>query len=403
MRLVVVGHAFLLAYAQMKFIAMKQLDPDLQIRLVIPARIQDRFRTETAEIHPALSAHEVVTLGTRLAQIQGHMTYIHNPVALARVVREFQPDVIHIDEEPQALITVETIAIQRAVAKRSAVTLFTWDNLLRPRDFPMGTVKSRLRRYSLARTSAVICGNRRAAEILREERQFGGAIETLPQFGLDIDEHRPGTETELRRSLGLDGCIVIGHAGRLVPEKGVLLLLEALTRLPQFPWKLLMVGGGALEQEIRENWMKRFPNRIVLVPTVRYDQVAKYLRCMDIFVLGSYATPTWQEQFGLSLAQAMLLGIASIGSTSGAIPEVLASTGLLFEEKSVDGLAHALETLLTSEEARRATGNAERQLALQRYTSETVAASYLEVFRNAQGAAVERKRAIQETVAERKE
>jgi L-malate glycosyltransferase len=403
MKLMVVGHAFLLAYAQKKFIAMKQVDPDLEIRLVIPKQIPDRFRTEGAEIHPSLAPHEVVTLGTRLAQIQGHMTYIHDPVKLARVVREFQPDVIHIDEEPQALITVETIAIQRAVAKSSAITLFTWDNLLRLRHFPIGTVKSRLRRYSLARTSAVICGNRRAAEIVRGERLFGGEIETLPQFGLDIEEHRPGTEIELRRSLGLDNGVVIGHAGRLVPEKGVLLLLEALTRLQQFPWKLLLVGGGALEHEIREVWMKRFPNRIVLVPTVRYDQVAKYLRCMDIFVLGSYATPTWQEQFGLSLAQAMLLGITSIGSTSGAIPEVLASTGLLFEEKNVDGLARALETLLASEETRRAIAEAERRLALKRYTSETVAASYLGVFRKAQRADVGKAHTTQETVAERKE
>ncbi len=403
MKLMVVGHAFLLAYAQKKFIAMKQLDSDLQIRLVIPKQIQDRFRTEKAEIHPSLAAHEVVTLGTRLAQIQGHMTYIHDPAKFARVVGEFQPDVIHVDEEPQSLITVETIAIQRAVAKGSGITLFTWDNLLRARHFPMGMVKTSLRRYSLARTSAVICGNRRAAEIVREERLFGGAIETLPQFGLDIEEHRPGTEIELRRSLGLDGGLVIGHAGRLVPEKGVLLLLEALARLQQFPWKLLMVGGGALEKEIREDWMTRFPNRIVLVPTVRYDQVAKYLRCMDIFVLGSYATPTWQEQFGLSLAQAMLLGIASVGSRSGAIPEVLASTGLLFEEKNVDGLARAFESLLTSEETRRAVGDAERRLALKRYTSETVAASYLEVFRKAQRPGVEKTPAIQETVAERKE
>jgi hypothetical protein len=185
MKLMVVGHAFLLAYAQKKFIAMKQLDPELQIRLVIPKQIQDRFRTERAEVHPSFAVHEVVTMGTRLAQIQGHMTYIHDPIRLARVVRDFQPDVIHIDEEPQALITVETIAIQRAVAKRSGITLFTWDNLLRPRRFPMGTVKFRLRRYSLARTSAVICGNRRAAEIVRDEHVFSGAIETLPQFGLD--------------------------------------------------------------------------------------------------------------------------------------------------------------------------------------------------------------------------
>jgi L-malate glycosyltransferase len=402
MKLMAVGHAFVLAYAQKKFVAMRELLPSLQFRLVIPDSIDDRFRKQTFEIHPQLGREEVVALAPHLAGIQQHMTYVHNPVQIARVVREFAPDVIHIDEEPQALLTVETIALQRAISPQSSVTLFTWDNLLRSRKFPIGTTKAALRRYSLARTSTVICGNDRAAELVHGERYFHGNIEILPQFGLDPAEHQPGNESDLRRSLGLENAVVVGHAGRLVPEKGVLLLLEALSRVTLIPWKCLLLGGGSLEREIREKWIPKFPGRIVLLPPVPYEQVSKYLRCMDIFVLASYTTPTWAEQFGLSLAQALLLGIPAIGSTSGAIPRVLGPGGMTFEERRVDDLTRALESMLSSPARRREFGVLGREFALKHYTTERVAAGYLTAFENSRRSKPNPARAVRDSVAEPK-
>jgi len=401
MKLLVIGHAFLLAYIQKKYVAMKQLDPDLQLRLVVPSRMRDRFHHKAYEVHPALAANEVVPFKARLASFQAHMTYLHNPALMAALLRNFQPDVIHLEEEPQALITVETIALQRVFARKAAVTLFTWDNLLRRRGFPTGGGKRLLRRYALTRAATVICGNQRAAELLRSEEYFKGNIETLPHSGLDVNEHQPGTEPELRAKLGLEGSIVVGHVGRLVEEKGLLLLFEALGRLREHSWKLLLVGAGTLEGEIRERWMAKCPGRIVLIPAVPYDQVPKYLRCLDIFVLASYSTPTWEEQFGLTLAQAMLLGIASIGSTSGAIPEVLGSSGLLFEEGRIGDLTEALKSLLTSPASRRRLGASGREFALQHYTSERVAARYLAAFKRAAQLPAKQQLAG-ETITERK-
>ena len=383
MKLLLVGHAFLLAYAQQKFVAMKQIDPKLELRIVVPNVMEDRFRTEKYEVHPCLTKEEVIALDAHFERVQQHMTYVHNPAALGSLLRDFQPHVVHIDEEPQALISAETITLQRLVARNAAVTLFTWDNLLRPRGFPVGAGKSLLRKYSLARTSMMICGNKRAAELLRAEGHFRGPIETLPQSGLNVREHQPGAEQKLRAELGLENSVVVGHVGRLVPEKGILLLLDSLSRLENLPWKLLLVGGGQLEKEIQNIWVARFPNRIVLVSPVPYDQVTRYLRCIDIFALASYATPTWAEQFGLSLAQAMLLGLACIGSTSGAIPDVLGGAGLLFEEGQADGLARALETLLSSPQMRRDFGNRAREFALNHYTVERVAGGYLAAFEKA--------------------
>jgi glycosyltransferase involved in cell wall biosynthesis len=379
MRLLVVGHPFVLAHNQKKYVAMKQVDPDLQLRLVAPIRGRDRFHLTDCEVHCDLKAEEVVALPTSLSN--WHMTYVHNPLKVARVMREFQPHIIHLEEDPQAFITLETISLQRSLVPSAKVTLFTWDNLLRSRGFPMSAIKRRLRAYSFCRVAAVICGNRRAAELLRAERCFHGAIEVLPQYGLDVRDHEPGTEPQLRSQLGLGEHVVIGFAGRFVPEKGIRLLMSALERLALKPWKLLLVGSGPLEEEIRRTWMPRLPGRIVIVPAVPCEEVPRYLRCSDLFVLPSFRTQSWMEQFGLALAEAMLLGIAAVGSSSGAIPEVLGPGGVVFEEGNVEELARLLARLLDAPAERQRLGFQARQFALTNYTQEGIAHEYLKVFR----------------------
>jgi glycosyltransferase involved in cell wall biosynthesis len=397
MKLLVIGHAFLLAYIQKKYVAMKQLNPDLCLRLVVPTCMRDRFHYRAFEVHPDLVSNEIVPLRARLAQ--SHMTYLHNPGGIAQVLREFRPDVVHIEEEPQALITLETIALQRAIAPCAAVTLFSWDNLLRRRRFPLHTLKRRLRRYSLCRVAAVICGNRRAAELLHGEGYFSGPVEVLPQYGLDVDEHQPGTDPTLRAKLGLQGSMVVGYVGRLVPEKGLRILLAALDELRSYPWKLLLVGAGPLENEIREKWMARHPARIVLLPAVRYEQVPQYLRCADIFALPSYSTPRWMEQFGLAVAQAMLLGIPVIGSSSGAIPEVLGPGGIVFGEGNTEEFTRALKELLDSPDRRKELGMRGREFGLRNYTLEGVAGRYHNLFERVLGRATPKEKQGREAMS----
>jgi len=250
-------------------------------------------------------------------------------------------------------------------------------------------VKNRLRAYSLPRVAAMVCCNQRAAELLAVERRFTGPAVLLPQFGFDVSEHTPGRESRLRSELGLQGVPVIGYAGRWVEQKGLRLLFEALLSLQHFPWKLLLVGSGPLEEEIRERWMRQLPGRIVLVPAVPHQQVARYLRCADIFALASYATTSWAEQFGLVLPQAMMLGIPCVGSSSGAIPEVIGPGGVCFAEGNTLALARALESLLSSPERREQLGGEGRRFALEHYTDEKVAEKYLQFFERARQNATE--------------
>lgn len=382
MKLLVVGHPFVIAYYQKKYAAMKQIEPNLQLRLLVPKLHRHPFGTFRCAVHPELSREEVIPLASAFSQ--SHMTYLHNPVRMGGTLRSFRPDMIHVEEEPQAFITVETLALRDSLCPQVPVTIFTWDNLHRRRGFPLNVLKSRLRAHSLRRAAGIICGNREAEHLLRVREGYEGFSTVLPQYGLDPSDHVPGDEPQWKQQLGLMGSVVVGYAGRLIPEKGIRLLLGALAELGQSPWKLLLVGSGPLEEEIREQWIPRFPGRIVHVRAVSLQEVPRYLRCLDVFVLASYAVANWKEQFGLSLAQAMMLGVPSVASSSGAIPEVAGPGALIFEEGNQKGLREALQALLGSASRRSELGARAREFALKHYTLAGVAAQYLAVFEEAQ-------------------
>jgi glycosyltransferase involved in cell wall biosynthesis len=383
MRLAVIGHTYILAVNQEKYVAMRRLVPKLELRLIVPRRVRnDSFREIYApERHRQFAAEEIVPL--RAAPGGSHVSALYNPLGVARVFARFRPDVVHVEEEPQSVVTLEAVIARAAFAPNAALTIFTWDNLLRRRRFPLSAIKSAARRFALRRTDLLLCGNREAEALAQREGRIA-ATEVVPQLGLDLQAHFPGVECELRQQLGFaESSVVVGFAGRLLPEKGLRLLFEALALLADRPWQLLLVGSGPLEREIREQWIPRFPGRIVHVPAVPHREVPRYLRCADIFVLNSCSVPRWKEQFGLTLAQAMMLGIPSIVSDSGALPEVAGNSALVVAERTVSELRAALAALIVSPTLRRELGDRARVRAMRLYTNDVVAARTYEALQQA--------------------
>lgn len=382
MRLLAIGHALAPAENQKKYEAMKRLDPSLELRILTPPGVGKMLGHRRPGRAASLASEEVRRLPAVL--VGSHMTYLFEPVALARLLRAFRPDVIHIEQEPHALVTLETLLACGRFAPRAAITCFTWDNLVRPRAYPLGPAKLALRRRALGRMAAVICGNREAQRLLVERSGYRGPAFVLPQFGLDPAEFRPGRAGERRRRLGLEGAPVIAYFGRFVPEKGLLVLLDALAWLADLDWKLLLVGAGPLEPELAARAARPpLRGRVVIHPAVPAADIADWLRAADIFVLASYAVPHWKEQFGLALAQAMLSGLPSVVSDSGAIPEVAGPGAWVARERSAFSLAAGLEMLLDHPELRQRLGRRARAHALEHYALERVAAHYLDVFRRA--------------------
>lgn len=147
-----------------------------------------------------------------------------------------------------------------------------------------------------------------------------------------------------RRCAVGQAAFTIGFAGRFVPEKGLHDLLAAAQRV-RGRKRLLFAGNGLLRDELRSAASPDL--EVELLSHVTHEEMADAYAQMDILVLPSRTTPTWAEQFGRVLVEALWCGVPVIGSDSGEIPWVIRTTGggLIFPEGDVGALADAIETL----------------------------------------------------------
>ena len=138
--------------------------------------------------------------------------------------------------------------------------------------------------------------------------------------------------------------------GRLVRGKGIDCLLGAVAQLVRRGVSLLCtVAGEGPEQGSLRSCVRAFgiESATHFCGQLSADAVRDLLRASDVLVLPSRRTPAWQEQFGLVLTEAMAEGAVTVGSRTGAIPEVIGCQELLFEEDDVGALAAILARLAT--------------------------------------------------------
>jgi len=141
--------------------------------------------------------------------------------------------------------------------------------------------------------------------------------------GVRAEEYPPGGAAELRKARADLGIapdeFVLLYYGRIAPEKGVDVLLEAWRRLAPAKGTLLLVGVDELgpDREHLRALQAQQPPGCRWVP-VRKD-VTAYLHAADVIVLPAL----WQEPFGRVVIEAMATGRPVIASRVGGIPETL--------------------------------------------------------------------------------
>ena len=121
-------------------------------------------------------------------------------------------------------------------------------------------------------------------------------------------------------------------------------------------------------------------DKIIWVDSVPHEEVPKYMNVLDCLVLPSLTTPSWKEQFGQVLVQAMACGVPVIGSSSGAIPEVIGDAGLVFMENDVEDLRKQIESLMGSDDLAKKLQTEGLKRARSLYSTEVIASSLASSF-----------------------
>jgi glycosyltransferase involved in cell wall biosynthesis len=174
---------------------------------------------------------------------------------------------------------------------------------------------------------------------------------------------------------------IVAFAGRLLHQKGVDLLLRAVERLKELRPSLAIVGEGperpALERLAGELGLG---DRVRFLPLVPHEEMPRLLAAVDVLVLPSRTTPKLKEQFGRVLIEGMAAGCVTIGSSSGAIPEVLGEGGIVFQEESVEDLAGAIERALRDTEYANHVRASGRKRVEESYTWDAIAAKIVGLY-----------------------
>jgi glycosyltransferase involved in cell wall biosynthesis len=109
-----------------------------------------------------------------------------------------------------------------------------------------------------------------------------------------------------------------------------------------------------------------------------------FLKDLDVLVLPSVTIlPMHREQFGRVLVEAMAAGVPVVGSSSGAIPEVIGDAGLLVPERDPGALAQAIDRVLSEPELRESLIERGRRRAQQHFAWPVVARQTVELLRAA--------------------
>jgi glycosyltransferase involved in cell wall biosynthesis len=197
----------------------------------------------------------------------------------------------------------------------------------------------------------------------------------LTYHGLDA-----GRFAAPHRTLGPDGrdpdrpVRLLGVA-RLVPKKGVEVLLEALAALPpDLHWRYEHIGGGPLGDSLAAVAARlSLAERITWRGALAQDGVVDAYRAADLFVLASRIAPDGDRD-GLPnvLLEAGALALPVIASRIGAVPELIEDgvNGLLVPPDDPAALAVALAALMRDPAKRLRFGRAGRSRVLHQFAME---------------------------------
>jgi len=152
----------------------------------------------------------------------------------------------------------------------------------------------------------------------------------------------------LKRSLGIAGSKVLGIVGRLAPQKGHTLLLDAMVEIferdPNV--KLIIIGDGPERTSLQAKARNLDINQHILwLGAKQQEEVFQLYSIMDIFVM-----PSFYEGFGLTAAEAMAAGLPVVGTRIEGLAEVIEDgvTGFLVPAADKHVLADRITHLLNN-------------------------------------------------------
>lgn len=253
---------------------------------------------------------------------------------LSKIISQEQPDIIHVHNFKDAFVAVYAkkmsgsrvrIVMSRHLVKKAKTrAIYSW--LYRHLDRIIFVSE-------IARNEFLMSGpsiDRRKTVVLHN------SINSVPSV----------SETDVREMYNIaPSSAVLAFTGRITPEKGVDVLIDAVSQITDLDFRLFILGSGEkgyvekIKQKIIDN---NLSDRVTMTGFV--NDVQAFISQCDMGVIPS----VWREPFGLSIIEFMELGKVVVTTDNGAQPEFInhGVTGFLVPPSDSEALARVIRRLL---------------------------------------------------------
>ena len=308
-----------------RFKALSKFE-DIELTVVAPEYWVEGYRKVYMVKQPD-EQYRIITLPTFSWHLpwgtMKNVTYRYRD--LDKVIEEVKPDIIDILEEPYSLVTAHTLRLKEKLCPGAKFIFYSAQNIKKRYPPPFQHAE----KYVFNKSDFSFPVSQKVQDIL-SQKGFSKGMEIIP-WGVDPAVFKRLQVTKLKKELNLRR-FTVGFAGRLVKEKGIIDLMRAVAGLED-DTSLLIVGSGPLKRKIKELSRRlRIKDRVIIKDGCKREEMPQYLSAMDLLVVPSLTTKHWKEQFGRIIIEAWGCLVPVIGSSSGHIPELINTAGLIFQE-----------------------------------------------------------------------
>lgn len=347
---------FVVSYAGIRAVnraVYTKLQPQVEVFMAVPNKITAASGLEVV-LEPRIDGE---------GELIGHHIYGRNPRllgfhGLSATLRQVMPDIILYEGDPASRLAWQLA--RWASAHESRLICQTYDNV--DRRWSANKEKAfgaRLQSHLVGSVGKLM--NKRLYALLVVNRAGEAAFANLgyrriiriplgysPQVFFADEELRRGTRERLEIQ---PDEIVIGYFGRMVPQKGVHLLVKALALLQHLKWRFLLDDdfdqNDSYASEVKSMIdQHQLASRVILFKA-SHSEIADYMRAADVAVAPSLSIPSFTEQYGRAVQETMACRCTVIVSSSGHLPDLVNDTDLVFPDNNLEKLVELLRRALT--------------------------------------------------------
>lgn len=330
--------------------SLSQSGLEIGIFSLSSARIHSYDTTPEILIHQM--EYDAETFGEKKDLLK--VKYLSKLKALKRLIKTFKPDIVHAHY-------ATSYGLFGALSGFHPYIISVWGTDVF--DFPNASFVHRsVLKYNLKKADRILSTSHVMAD---ETRKYTRKEIEITPFGINLEEFQKRTVT----SVFPENSIVIGTIKTLEKVYGINYLIQAFaqlkTKLNDLPLKLLIVGGGSQELELKELVRDlNLEEQTLFTGKVAYEEVPSYHNMLDVYVAASES-----ESFGVAVIEASACEKPVVVTNVGGLPEVVDAnlTGIIVPSKDVTAISNALEKLVLDSDLREQMGVAGRKRVSELY------------------------------------